>query len=144
MMALLEEWEIDEDHERLAAAIAEVVVALFEVRDDSLYDAVVRSVAFARVDNALSERDEALIVAAAMTARKIDVQDDYFAALERDAVEHGRRPPNQDNVSLPTLLKYLGELRLTPASRAPKPPKGVAPGAGVIEFRQRNRQRRTG
>lgn len=126
----------------LALAIAEAVIEEIEVQDDSLRMALVRSVALARADGQLSMRDEAAIVAAAQLARKIDLTDEYFAELERDAIKNHLRPPAQDNVSQPSFLKYLDALGLTPAARQTKVAGGKTGGSGgrVAAFRQREQR----
>lgn len=75
------------------------------------------AISAARDGGSLRDADMAACVAILELAAKIQVQDDYFDALMEDAVENGRRPPSQDNVSLPTFLKYAESLGLTPAGR---------------------------
>ncbi len=65
----------------------------------------------------LGPLDQPTIDAARALARKIDLADVYFQELVRDAIEHDQRPPSQDNVSLPTYLRYCDALGLTPISR---------------------------
>lgn len=132
-----------EDPDELAEAIAEAVVAAIDIPDESLRSALLRAVAIARAAGDLSARDEALIVATSQMARKIDTADKYFAALERDAIDRHLRPPSQDNVSLPTFLRYIDALHLTPPSPQPKP-KGEAPGGKVLTFRSREAAARGG
>ena len=50
-------------------------------------------------------------------ALKIDAQDEYMEALADDAADRNLRPPSQDNVSIPTYLKFCESLGLTPAGR---------------------------
>lgn len=132
-----------EDPDELAEAIADAVVAAIDIPDESLRSALLRAVAIARAAGDLSARDEALIVAASQMARKIDTADKYFAELERDAIDRHLRPPSQDNVSLPTFLRYIDALHLTPAAPQPKP-KGEAPGGKVLNFRSREAAARGG
>lgn len=61
--------------------------------------------------------DAPAIAAARALALKIDLADEYFKALEKEAAKCNRRPPSPDNVSLPTFLKYCDALGLTPAGR---------------------------
>lgn len=63
-------------------------------------------------------------------ARKIDGMDAYLAALADDAAERRLRPPSQDNVSIPTYLKFCESLGLTPAGRARAAIEGVKGGRG--------------
>ena len=67
-------------------------------------------------------------------ALKIDLQDEYFEALADDAAQNDRRPPAQDNVSIPTYLKYAESLGLTPAGRTKlaDAPKGKGDGGGKL------------
>lgn len=78
----------------------------------------------------LTKMDAGPVEALRQLAVKIDVQDDYFQALAADAAEHNRRPPSQDNVSIPTYLKYAEALGLTPSGRTKaliEAPKGAGP-----------------
>lgn len=86
-----------------------------------LVQATKSAIASARKAGNLADADMASCVAILELATKIQVQDDYFDALMEDAVENGRRPPSQDNVSLPTFLKYAEALGLTPSGRAKAP-----------------------
>lgn len=65
----------------------------------------------------LGELDEPAIEAARALARKIDLTDLYFEALSDDAADRKLKPPSQDNVSIPTFLKFCESLGLTPAGR---------------------------
>lgn len=79
----------------------------------------------------LTPMDAGSLEAIRQLALKIDVMDAYFDALAKDAVESNRRPPSQDNVSIPTYLKYAEALGLTPSGRtksAIEAPKGAGPG----------------
>ena len=138
---VLADHEVEDDG--VALAVAEAVIAKLQIQDGSLFDALVRSVAEHRAEGKLNASDEAAIVAAGQMARKIDVQDVYFKALEQDAIERHLRPPSMDNVSLPTFLKYLHSLGMTPEARKEKaaaaPAKGGR-GGTVSKFRQREQQ----
>ena len=50
-------------------------------------------------------------------ALKVDMMDAYFEELADYATEHRLRPPSQDNVSIPTYLKFAESMGLTPAGR---------------------------
>lgn len=79
----------------------------------------------------LTPMDAGSLEAIRQLALKIDVQDDYFQALAADAEERKSRPPSQDNVSIPTYLKYAEALGLTPSGRTKaliEAPKGAGPG----------------
>lgn len=78
---------------------------------DALNDAVERAPHLGNLDKPAVEAARAL-------ARKIDLTDEYFEALAEDAAERKLKPPAQDNVSIPTFLKYCESLGLTPAGRA--------------------------
>lgn len=65
----------------------------------------------------LTDVDAGAVQAVRDLAVKIAVMDEYFEALYQDAVDSKRRPPYQDNVSIPTYLKYCEALGLTPAGR---------------------------
>lgn len=65
----------------------------------------------------LGELDEPSVEAARALALKIDMATDYFEALADYAEDVGGRPPSSDNVSLPTFLKYMDSLGLTPTGR---------------------------
>ena len=80
----------------------------------------------------LTALDQAAVQALRDLAVKISAQDDYFDALYEQAAERGSRPPVQDNVSIPTYLKYCESLGLTPAARARQDTaKPAAAGAAV-------------
>ena len=83
----------------------------------------------------LGPMDLPAVEAARALARKIDVVDAYMQALTEDARERDLRPPSQDNVSIPTFLKYCESLGLTPAGRtraAVETPKGGAQGGSKL------------
>ncbi|GAB3622571.1 hypothetical protein GCM10027418_06530 [Mariniluteicoccus endophyticus] len=76
-------------------------------------------VSIAAAGDKITPADQALVQAARFLAKKIDTED-----LVRDRVltlsaEAGEKPPNlpMDNVSVPTFLKYLDALGLSPAGR---------------------------
>lgn len=140
---VLADYEVEDDG--VALAVAEAVEKALEIQDDSLFSALVRSVAQHRAEGKLTASDEAAIVAAGQMARKIDVADRYFEALERDAIDRHLRPPSQDNVSLPTFLRYLDALGMTPQARKEKT-AGKSGGAGgrVAAFRRREQQAQSG
>ena len=95
---------------------------------DALNDAV-------KVATHLGPMDAAAVEAARALARKIDLHDEYFEALTDDALVYDLRPPSQDNVSIPTFLKYCESLGLTPSGRARaeiEKPKGGASGGSKL------------
>lgn len=65
----------------------------------------------------LGPLDAPVVEAARALALKIDMADKYFEALADDAADKKLRPPSQDNVSIPTFLKYCDSLGLTPIGR---------------------------
>ncbi len=65
----------------------------------------------------LTDMDAGAVETLRALALKIDMMDNYFDALADDAAERGGRPPSQDNVSIPTYLKFCESLGLTPAGR---------------------------
>ena len=81
----------------------------------------------------LTDADQAAVQALRDLAVKISAQDSYFDALLEDARERKGRPPVQDNVSLPTFLKYCEALGLTPSSRAALAAKAAQKPAGQGE-----------
>jgi len=66
----------------------------------------------------LTAADKGAVEVLCTLALKIDTMDAYFDALADDAVDKDLRPPSQDNVSIPTYLKFCESLGLTPAGRA--------------------------
>jgi len=79
----------------------------------------------------LGPMDAGTVEAIRALALKIDLQDDYFRELAAHNEERKLRPPSQDNVSIPTYLKYAEALGLTPSGRTKaeiEPPKGAGPG----------------
>lgn len=64
----------------------------------------------------LTARDSAAVAAARALASKIDAWDVIVEWAFEDAAEDGARPkvPANDNVSLPSFLKYLEALQLVP------------------------------
>lgn len=81
-------------------------------------EATEKAIAAALEEKILTDKDAGAIETLRALAVKIDLADAYFDALMADATEHGSRPPSQDNVSIPTYLKYCESLGLTPAGRA--------------------------
>ena len=84
-------------------------------RDLELLEATKESVAAA---THLTKADAGAVEVLYTLAMKIDLMDEYFDELANDARENERRPPSQDNVSIPTYLKFCESLGLTPAGRA--------------------------
>lgn len=122
------------DAEVVAGRLAEAVCGRLAALD--LVAATQRSVARAREDRQLTERDEAAVAALLQLARRIDLADRYFEDLAELHAERNLRPPSQDNVSLPTFLKYCEALGLTPSGRKQESkPKG-APGGGGLAARR--------
>lgn len=66
----------------------------------------------------LTDADTGAVQALRDLAVKIAVAAEYFDALYDEAIVLGRKAPSQDNVSIPTYLKYCESLGLTPAGRA--------------------------
>lgn len=70
----------------------------------------------------LTARDAAGIAAARALAAKIDAWDTIVQWAKEDAGPVGRPTvPNNDNVSLPTFLKFLDALQLVPPAEKAKP-----------------------
>ena len=72
----------------------------------------------------LTDADDGAVEALRMLARKIDAWDVIVSwALEDVEDAEGRRPavPANDNVSIPSYLKYCEQLGLTPAGRVKLP-----------------------
>ncbi len=65
----------------------------------------------------LGAMDAGAIEALRSLAANIDAADERWDARADDALEHNLRPPAQDNVSIPTYLKFCESLGLTPAGR---------------------------
>ncbi len=133
----------DVEDDGVALALANAIEDALRIQEDSLFEALVRSVAKHRAEQKLVDSDEALVVAAGQMARKIDAADLYFQELLDEAESKHQRPPSQDNVSLPTFLKFLEAMGMTPAARkavaAAAPAKGGA-GGRIAGFRQREQQ----
>lgn len=77
----------------------------------------------------LTEMDRGAVETLRALALKIDLQDVYYEALQAEYQARGLKPPAQDNVSIPTYLKFCESLGLTPAGRVKANPKGGAPAA---------------
>lgn len=91
----------------------------------------------------LTDMDKGAVEVLCTLALKIDTMDVYFDALADDAVDMDLRPPSQDNVSIPTYLKFCESLGLTPAGRA-KAVEGAASGKSAGKLSTMKRQRPTG
>lgn len=65
----------------------------------------------------LTDMDQGAVETLLALALKIDMQDAYFQELAEQAAVRKLRPPAQDNVSIPTYLKFCDSLGLTPAGR---------------------------
>ena len=65
----------------------------------------------------LTDMDAGAVEAIRALAVKIDVMDEYFDELAAQNAERKLKPPSQDNVSIPTYLKYAEALGLTPSGR---------------------------
>lgn len=76
----------------------------------------------------LTPMDRPAVEAARALALKIDMADRYFEALADHAAEG--KPPSQDNVSIPTFLKYCDALGLTPIGRTRADIEKAKGGAG--------------
>lgn len=101
-------------------ATAEVV----ELRGEVL-TALEQSIAEAKRTKRLDDLDASAVAAARVLARKIDQEQDrweFCMAWQSEERAEGRarpKPPPIDNVSLPTYLRYLESLGLTPSGRKP-------------------------
>jgi hypothetical protein len=73
----------------------------------------------------LTDSDQGTVEALRVLARKIDEDEARWELALRWAEAMKLRPPSQDNVSLPTYLRYCEALGLTPSGREKlKPAKG--------------------
>ena len=79
--------------------------------DESLLEATNKAI---KAATHLQPKDRGAVQALRMLARKIDTMDDFYQALCDDYESRGLRPPSQDNVSIPTYLRYSESLGLTP------------------------------
>ena len=110
-----------------------------------LVKATEAALADAYASGILTGADQAAVQALRDLAVKLAVQDVYFDELAKRAREVNGRPPAQDNVSMPTFLKYCEALGLTPSSRAalaraaaapaPDASKGKEGGGGVSKLK---------
>ncbi len=66
----------------------------------------------------LGKADAGAVEALLTVARKVDQDEDRWDLALRWAEEMQHRPPSQDNVSLPTYLKFCEAMGLTPAGRS--------------------------
>lgn len=90
-----------------------------EFERESVSAALERSIAAA---SHLTDRDAGAVAAARALAAKIDAWDQIVRWAVEDAGETGRpRVPANDNVSLPSLLKFLDALQLVPPAEKKKP-----------------------
>jgi hypothetical protein len=86
------------------------------VQQGSVLAAVDRSIKAAGA--ALGEKDAGAVAALRVLARNIDMASGHDASVGEDGeLVEERRPRGFDNVTLPTFLKYLDALGLTPAGR---------------------------
>ena len=77
----------------------------------------------------LTPADDAAVEALRVLARKIDDDEERWEILRDWNERQQLRPPSQDNVSLPTYLRYCEALGMTPSGRAKlKAPKGAEGG----------------
>lgn len=105
---------------------------------ESVSDALERAI---RNASHLRARDAAAVAAARKLARKIDAWDTIVDWAIEDASDSGRPlVPANDNVSLPTFLKYLDSLGLVPPQVAAAPrARGSQPKDELTAFRQKHR-----
>ena len=85
----------------------------------TVVDATEASIKAAQAAGQLLGQDDAALAALRVLAKKIDAMTDVPAGVTADGeiVEERKRPEPLDNVSVPTFLKYLNELGLTPLGR---------------------------
>ncbi len=105
---------VPDAEQRADAIMAALRAELPHLERLELYTTLLGSVAHERRRGAITAKDEAGVVAALMLARRLDLGDEYFEDLARDAAECNRKPPSPDNVSMPTYLRYLTALGLVP------------------------------
>ena len=79
--------------------------------DESLLEATNKAI---KAATHLQPKDRGAVQALRMLARKIDTMDDFYQTLCDSYESRGLRPPSQDNVSIPTYLRYSESLGLTP------------------------------
>ena len=79
--------------------------------DESLLEATNKAI---KAATHLQPKDRGAVQALRMLARKIDTMEDFYQTLCDDYESRGLRPPSQDNVSIPTYLRYSESLGLTP------------------------------
>lgn len=93
----------------------------------------------------LTPMDAGAVEALRALARKIDGADEYFMELAFEAEDRKSRPPSQDNVSIPTYLKFCESLGLTPAGRVrlaeKKPEAGSGNRLGNLQAQAAKRRR---
>lgn len=111
---------------QLLAAILDAIKPTDPV---SVLDATNRSIAKA-LEEKILDRDlhAAPIAAARHLAQRIDDTDTLADFLAVYATDNNLRPPSQDNVSIPTFLKYCESLGLTVVTAKVAPAKGGSGG----------------
>ena len=105
-----------------------------EVKLGPVAAATEAAIAAARKAEQLTTTDDGAIEALRALARKIDAWDTIVQWAQEDAADNDRRPtvPQNDNVSLPTYLKFCESLGLTPAGRGKLPEKKEAGKGGKL------------
>jgi hypothetical protein len=92
----------------------------------------------------LTVSDAGAVEALRAVARKIDAWDVIVDWALADAGAEGRpKVPQNDNVSLPTYLKFCESLGLTPAGRVRLPKGEEKPGGKVDELKAKRRAKRS-
>lgn len=95
----------------------------------------------------LTDADAGAVETLRVLALTIDEREARWEALNDDAVEHKLRPPSQDNVSVPTYLKFCESLGLTPAGRArlaEKKPEGAGGKLALLQGQARSARGKAG
>ncbi|MFJ9387719.1 hypothetical protein ACIRON_02790 [Nocardioides sp. NPDC101246] len=94
------------------------------------------SIKAAKEAGRLTDEDSAAIAAIRALADKIDAWDDIVQWAIEDAGAEGRpKVPANDNVTLPTFLKFCESLGLTPAGRQRLADKKETPGGKLAKLR---------
>lgn len=125
--------DIDLGKLRVKAQILEAIVAAIEPSPAAdpvtVLDATNRSIAKA-VEGGILDSDLAAapIAALRVLAQRIDDADTLADFLAIYATDNNLRPPSQDNVSIPTFLKYCEALGLTVVVAKAAPAKGGVSG----------------
>ena len=101
---------------------------------DSVVDATEMALAAA---SHLTDMDAGAVETLRALARKIDAWDVIVEFALDDAAGRDERPkvPQNDNVSIPTYLKFCESLGLTPAGRAKLGPVKEKPGGKLAHLR---------